>query len=125
MVLIAYPTYLTLYVATCQTPSENSRCSSSMGYLEPRPSHDPPGPLNGEQEAPSPKDIQRKLMEKVTHLQVDTNSEKDLTVEAEMEPEAIPTATISSSHSSHSLNSSGSTSSRGLSFSSIFKRYNI
>lgn len=108
-----------LHAVTCQTPSEDSRCSSSMGYLEPRPSNRPLP--SGDKELPSPKDIQRKLMEKVTHLQPDDDTEGEGVV-TEAEPEATPTSTISSSHSSHSLNSSGSVSSKGISFGSIFKR---
>ncbi len=84
-----------------------------MGYLEPRPPAQPSA--NGEQVF-SPKDIQKKLMDKVANL---GTPEKDGVVErAESGGGA---STIPTSHSSHSLNSSVG-SSKGISFGSIFKR---
>ena len=117
------------HAAACQTPSEDSRCSSSMGYLEPRPSHQPQG-TEGDHLQPSPKDIQKHLMEKVAHLnsnhaekeekEEEEEEEEEGGVAREVELEASPT--ISSSHSSQSLNSSGSVNSKGISFGSIFKK---
>lgn len=80
-----------------------------MGYMEPRPnSHAHP---NGDQ-LPSPKDIQKKLMDKVTHLSpIDARG---------MEGEGEAGATISHSHSSQSLNSNNG--SIGSKFGSVFKR---
>lgn len=109
----------------CQTPSEDSRCSSSMGYLEPRPPNHPPPSTEAEGQVPSPKDIQKKLMEKVASLQPpDGHTEPEEEGEGEeegAESASISVCTITSSHSSHSLNSSGSTSSRGVSFSFLFR----
>lgn len=58
-------------------------------------------------------------MEKVTNLHTEEEEEGVVT---EAESAAAPTITISSSHSNHSLNSSGSVSSKGISFGSVFKR---
>lgn len=114
------------YSASQQSPpSQGSRCSSSMGYLEPRPSTQPP---LGDQ-LPSPKEIQKKLMEKVTHLgtanEVTENQEPEEEMEEEVE-EKEEEVKISSSQSSHSLQSTGSTTSgtaKIFSFGSKIKQW--
>ena len=101
---------------SCPVSSDNSRSSSSMGYLEPRPPAQPSS--NGEQVF-SPKDIQKKLMDKVANLSTPTCPENEGVVQrAESGGGA---STISTSRSSQSLNSSAG-SSKGISFGSFFKR---
>ena len=91
-----------LHAHTCPASNENSRSSSSMGYLEPRPPAQPSA--NGEQVF-SPKDIQKKLMDKVSNLSSDTSPEnEDAVKRAESGGGA---STISASRSSQSLNSNG------------------
>lgn len=112
------------FPVSCHTPSDNSRCSSSMGYLEPRPPLHQQLSCDGNQ-LPSPKDIQKRLMEKVTRLSPegaeDVVQEEGGVVKGEEGAEEETVSTLSSSRSSQSLNSTGTTS-RGVSFSSIFKR---
>lgn len=101
----------THHTVPTQTTSEESRASSSMGCLEPRPLSQSSPDDNGEV-LPSPKDIRNKLMEKMTYL-----TPEGVVTDHE---EGGAASVITSSHSSHSLNSGTTT--KGISFGSIFKR---
>ena len=57
---------LLISLGTDHSPSEGSRCSSSMGYLEPRP-HDESGKEN-------PKVVQKKLLETVITLNTESTN---------------------------------------------------
>jgi hypothetical protein len=95
-----------------------------MGYLEPRPSSQSPPDKD---HLPSPKEIQRHLMERVNCLGPDSNVE-EISGEGEGErggegegEKAVKSA-IRSSQSSQSLNSNGgSVGSKRISFASIFR----
>lgn len=91
-----------------------------MGYLEPRPQAQ--SSSNGGEQVFSPKDIQKKLMDKVASLSTSTPPDNEGVVErAESGGGA---STISTSTSSHSLNS-GAGNSKGISFGSLFKRCEV
>ena len=93
--------------------NEDSRCSSSMGYLEPRPSSQSP-PNN---QVFSPKDIQKKLMEKVANINSEHNSEGgggSKEAESAVAMENLPNSG-SAGHSSQPV-------SKGLSLGSLFRR---
>lgn len=109
--------HIHMYTASCHASSENSRSSSSMGYLEPRPPAQPPA--NGEKVF-SPKDIQKRLMDKVVSLST-TNPVPESEDVVERAESGGSASAISTSHSSQSLNSNNG-SSKGISFASIFKR---
>lgn len=113
------------------SPSKCSRCSASMGCLEPCP-HD-------ESKNENPRDIQKKLLETVHTLTSDSRSSRvgdriSRSSTATPEPpsqsvSAPPTSSITHSHSSQNLKSAASDSasssthsSRRTSLSSFFKR---
>ncbi len=91
-----------------QTPNEGSRSSSSMGYLEPRPLSPPPQAVPN----PSPKDIQKKLIEKINILGTD---DSDIKKRKGADKEAGISATLPG-------RSQSMTTSNRLSFGGIFKR---
>ena len=120
-------------VGSEESPSECSRCSSSMGCLEPRP-HD-------ESKDKNPKDIQEKLLETVQTLTSDSRgsrlgeipltriSRSSATTPEPQSVSAPPTSSVTHSHSNQNLTSpasdSASTSThsfRRTSLSSFFKR---
>ena len=116
-------------ITVVYTPSGgSSRCSSSMGYLEPRP----PRPVNSEEESPSnssnhgdqslsPKEIQKQLLVKVQSLGPSCDSVEE---ESNTSASTSPSPQLPRSRSSQSLKSSGEASrSRGLSLGSLFRRY--
>ena len=121
-----------LSVGTGQSPNDGSRCSSSMGYLEPRPHA-------GTEE--DPKVVQRKLLETVQTLTADSGDGNSISGSrgdssqrvggqsgtASPEPpsqslSAPSSSGVSRSHSSHSLKTEAGSGFRGRSLGSFFKR---
>ena len=109
-------------VVSRTSPSDGSRCSSSMGYLEPRPSSQPPA----DQQAMSPKDVQKQLMEKVATLTTpspDTMVDKEQESETRSEAGAEGTTKQPMSRSSQSLDKAGTGSyGRRLSLGTFLQR---
>ena len=116
------------------TPSESSRCSSSMGCLEPRPHHEQPNV------DASPKIVQKKLLETVRTL----TSEEDIREESPPTGDDPPsnatpsdqqgqyleapptTSSVKRSQSNESFKSAANeATNRRTSFGSFFKRYYI